>query len=64
MDTMSKLTLLFGYQRFEGSRNLQQVIDSVHGRYQARELSLDSLDMIAAAGAPGTGNPLNGKDLH
>ena len=50
MDTMNKLTLLFGYQRFEGNRNLQQAIDSVHGRYQARELSLDNLDMIAAAG--------------
>lgn len=62
MDTMNKLTLLFGYQRFEGNPNLRQAIDSVHGRYQARELSLDNLDMIAAAGAPG-GNALNRKDL-
>ena len=52
MNTMSKLTLLFGYQRFEGNLDLQQAIDSVHRRYQARELSLDSLDMIAAAGVP------------
>ena len=33
MNTMSKLTLLFGYQRFEGNRDLQQAIDSVHRRY-------------------------------
>ncbi len=63
MDTMGKLALLFGYQRFEENRSLQQAIDSVHGRYQARELSLDSMDMIAAAGDPGTGKSLNKKDL-
>ena len=50
MDTMNKLSLLFGYQHFEGNRNLQQAIDSVRGRYQVRELSLDCLDTIAAAG--------------
>ena len=64
MDTMSKLTQLFGYQRFEENRNLQQVIDSVHGRYQARELSLASLDMIAAAGAPASDSALNRNERH
>jgi len=34
-----KLTQLFGYQRFEGNRDLQQVIDSVHAKYAARELA-------------------------
>lgn len=52
MDTMGKLALLFGYQRFEENRSLQQAIDSVHRRYQARELSLDSMDMIAAPAIP------------
>ena len=63
MDTMNKLTLLFGYQRFEGNRNLQQAIDSVHGRYHARELSLDNRDMIAAAGTPAAESTLNRNEL-
>lgn len=48
----NKLKQLFGYQRFEGNRDLQQVIDSVHARYAARELSLDELEMANAAGTP------------
>ena len=63
MDTMNKLTLLFGYQHFEGNRNLQQAIDSVHERYHARELSLDNMDMIAAAGTPAAESTLNRNEL-
>ena len=63
MDTMNKLTLLFGYQHFEGNRNLQQAIDSVHGRYHARELSLDNMDMIAAAGTTAAESTLNRNEL-
>lgn len=46
------LKQLFDYQRFEGNRDLQQVIDSVHARYAKRELDLDEMDMVAAAGMP------------
>ena len=43
---------LFDYQRFEGNRELQQVIDSVHAKYAARELKLDEMEYVAAAGKP------------
>ena len=42
------LRKLFDYQKFEGSRALQQVIDNVHTRYAVREL------FVAAAGTPET----------
>lgn len=47
-----KLRALFNYQRFEGNADLQKVIDSVHSRYASRELSLDEMEWVAAAGAP------------
>ena len=47
-----KLKQLFGYQRFEENRDLQQVIDSVHAKYATRELALDDLEMVNAAGVP------------
>ncbi|MCR5565468.1 MAG: hypothetical protein K6F61_01350 [Clostridiales bacterium] len=46
----NKLKQLFGYQRFEENRDLQQVIDSVHAKYAKRELTLDDLEMVNAAG--------------
>ncbi len=50
---MSKvLNRLFDYQRFEGNQELQQVIDSVHSRYTARELELDDMETVYAAGNP------------
>ena len=42
----NKLKQLFGYQRFEENRELQQVIDSVHAKYAKRELALDDLEMV------------------
>ena len=48
----NKLKQLFGYQRFEGNRDLQQVIDSVHAKYAVRELVMDELEMVNAAGIP------------
>ena len=48
----NKLKQLFGYQKFEGNRELQQVIDSVHAKYAVRELALDDLEMVNAAGIP------------
>ena len=47
-----KLRQIFDYQRFEGNRALDQVIDGVHARYGVRELNLDELETVAAAGAP------------
>ena len=47
-----KLKALFDYQKFEGNEGLQQIIDSTHSRYAVRELSLDELEWVAAAGEP------------
>ena len=47
-----KLKTLFDYQKFEGNPALQSVIDSVHARYAAKELSLDEMEWVAAAGTP------------
>ncbi|MBR5961644.1 MAG: hypothetical protein IKZ98_11710 [Clostridia bacterium] len=55
-----KLTQLFGYQRFAENKDLQQVIDSVHAKYAARELSFDEMEMVSAAGTPEL--PDKGKD--
>ncbi len=48
----NKLKQLFGYQRFAENRDLQQVIDSVHAKYAMRELALNDMEMINAAGVP------------
>jgi hypothetical protein len=45
-----KLRGLFDYQKFEGNKSLQGVIDSVHSRYQTRELSFEDMEQISAAG--------------
>ena len=47
-----KLKTLFDYQKFEGNPALQSVIDSVHARYAVKELSLDEMEWVAAAGNP------------
>ena len=47
-----KLKVLFDYQKFEGNSALQSVIDSVHSRYTVKELSLDEMEWVAAAGIP------------
>ena len=41
---------LFDFQKFEGNTALQRVIDSVHARYAVRELDLDDLEWVSAAG--------------
>ena len=47
------LKQLFDFQKFEGNKELQRLIDATHGRYQARrELSLDEMEYVAAAGIP------------
>ena len=48
-----KLKALFDFQKFEGNPALQNVIDSVHSRYSSRELNLDELEWVNAAGIPG-----------
>jgi len=47
-----KLKTLFGFQRFEGNADLQKVIDSVHAKYPARELTLEDMEWVNAAGVP------------
>ena len=44
------LNTLFDFQKFENNSDLQAVIASVHSRYAVRELNLDEMDFIAAAG--------------
>lgn len=48
----NRLKQLFGYQHLAENRELQQVIDSVYAKYAMRELSLDEMEMVAAAGIP------------
>ena len=47
-----RLRKLFDYQKFAGNAKLQAVIDSVHAQEKSRDLSLDDLEMVAAAGNP------------
>ena len=54
------LKSLFDFQKFEGNSDLQKVIDSTHSRYAVRELSLDEMEWVSAAGAPET-NPAAGR---
>ena len=46
------LTKLFDYQKFEKNADLGRLIDSVHSRYAIRELSMDDMELINAAGVP------------
>ena len=46
------LRALFDYQKFEENADLKKVIDSVHSKYGTRELDLDELEWVAAAGTP------------
>ena len=49
-----KISLLFDFQKFEKNADLQAVIDEVHSRYTARELTDDEAEYVAAAGVPDT----------
>ena len=58
-DMEKKLKALFDFQKFDGNADLQQVINSVHARYavanarsSSRELNLDEMEWVAAAGKP------------
>ncbi len=46
------LKRLFDFQRFDRNEDLQRVIDSVHAKYAARELSMDEMSGVNAAGNP------------
>ena len=48
--TESKLYQAFDLNRFAPNPRLQRVIDRVHARMAARELSDEELDFVAAAG--------------
>ena len=47
-----KLFRLFDYQRFESNKDLQQIIDSAHARNRVRELTLEDMEWVNAAGEP------------
>ena len=55
-----KLFRLFDYQKFEENKDLQQIIDTAHARTRARELTLDDMEWVNAAGY---GNELEKKRL-
>ena len=46
----NKLRKLFDFQKFEGNASLQKVIDDVHARYAMKELDLDDMEWVNAAG--------------
>lgn len=46
----NRLKKLFDFQRFEGNASLQSVIDDVHARYARKELSLEDMEWVSAAG--------------
>ncbi len=48
------LIKLFEYQLFEENPALRSVVDSVHRRYAGRELDLNEMNAISAAGMPET----------
>ena len=50
METILKK--LFDFQAFSRHPELQEVIDTVHRRYETRELSLSEMEMLNAAGTP------------
>ena len=48
MSIEKKLSALFDYQKFEGNKELEAIINS--NRNAVKELSDDDLDMVSAAG--------------
>ena len=46
----NKLKKLFDFQKFKGNASLQSVIDDVHARYARKELSLEDMEWVSAAG--------------
>ncbi len=46
------LKQLFDFQRFEDNDSLAALIADTHARYEKRELTLDEMDFISAAGMP------------
>ena len=47
-----KLGLLFDFQKYEKNADLQAVVDAVHARYSARQLTDDEAEWVSAAGTP------------
>ena len=57
-----KLKTMFDYQKFENNSALQQVINSVHSRWSTRELSMDEMEWVSAAGTPVVNPPAGNKN--
>ncbi len=48
-----KLRALFDYQKFAPDASLSALIDSVHARHPSRELNMEEMEWVSAAGVPG-----------
>ena len=48
----NKLKAMFDFQKFDGNADLQSIINSTHSRYSVKELSLDEMEWVNAAGVP------------
>lgn len=57
-----KLSTLFSFQKFEGNADLQKIIDATHARYAVRELDVDEMEWVSAAGIPEVNVRKDGKD--
>ena len=60
--TTAQVSMLVDYQRFEKNARLQKVIDEAHRRIEARELTDDELDQVAAAGVLNAQTPKKSED--
>lgn len=58
----SKLRQLFEFQKFQQDLSLQGTIDAVHLIYQSKELSMEDLTGVYAAGTPAV-RPDENKEL-
>lgn len=58
-----KLRQLFDYQKFGQNLTLQMIIDTVHSFYDSKELSMEDMTIVSAAGTPVIHPDENKKDL-
>ncbi len=58
-----KLRQLFDYQKFGQNHTLQMIIDTVHSCYDLKELSMEDMTIVSAAGTPAIHPDENKKDL-
>lgn len=57
-----KLEKIFDYQKFEQNAAMQQIIDSVHARFASKELSMNDMGTVYAAGVNTPSKPMRIRD--